>query len=242
MPAQEMFQRISRCAGLLALSLLTCQLNLASAAERDEPQLSYLQGLVGAAAFENDNLTFVATGLDDPTVPAGNDLSSMPCVGIAGQFALTGTGNQVGLDTSLLFGWRSASTSITAGNNQARVEIDSEFWLVDVAVGLYAQAMLGDRWRLYGAAGPLLLFGEYSDDAAERDLSVEPQQVTRSSNSQSEFGVGGYARVGLEYRMTRSAFVGLAVRGISTNLEFDRTVNDSGLTGLQGFVTFTRAY
>lgn len=238
---QKSFYQRSRFACLLGMALLASLLTAAAAAAQQDPQLSYLQGLVGAAAFDEDQLTFVETAADDPTAP-GNDLSSMPYLGIAGQYALAGTYNQVGIDASLLFGWRSASTSVVAGNNQVRVEIDSELWLVDVAIGLYAQTLLGERWRLYGAVGPLLLFGEYSDDTEQQDLSVEPVTASRTSRSESEFGVGGYARLGLEYRMTRSALIGVAVRGITTGLEFDQTVDSGGLTGIQGFVTFTRAY
>ena len=242
MHRQRSFCQDSRFACLLGMAFLACLLTAAAAAAQQDPQLSYLQGLVGAAAFDEDQLTFVETAAADPAAPSGNDLSSMPYLGIAGQYALAGTYNQVGIDASLLFGWRSASTSVVAGNNQARVEIDSELWLVDVAIGLYAQAMLAERWRLYGAVGPLMLFGEYSDDKEQQDLSVEPVTASRTSRSESGFGVGGYARLGLEYRMTRSALIGVAVRGITTGLEFDQTVDSGSLTGIQGFVTFTRAY
>lgn len=242
MQDQKSLWQGSRFFCLLGMAFFACLLNAAAVAAQEDPQLSYLQGLVGAAAFEEDRLTFVETAADDPTALSDNDLSSMPYLGLAGQYALAGTNDQVGIDASLLFGWRSASTSVVAGNGQARVEVDSELWLVDVAIGLYAQTMLGENWRLYGAVGPMMLFGEYSDDAEEQDLSVEPVTEVRTSRSQSEFGVGGYARLGLEYRMTRNALIGVAVRGITTGLEFDQTVDADGLNGVQGFVTFTRAY
>jgi len=65
---------------------------------------------------------------------------------------------------------------------------------------------------------------------------------TKDSSSESAFGVGGYAKLGLEYRLSADAFMGILVRGIATNLEFDQAIDDGGLASLQGFVTFTRAY
>ena len=46
----------------------------------------------------------------------------------------------------------------------------------------------------------------------------------------------------MEYQVSPGAFVGVAARGIATTLEFDHAVEDGGLTSVQGFVTFTRAY
>jgi hypothetical protein len=227
---------------LIIISLAVTLLIVAPAAAREFLGRSYFQGLVGASGFNEDKLTFAEPALNDPGAVSTNDLSNMPYLGIAGQYALFGTESQVGVDASLLFGWRSDDTSIIAGNGLARVAIDSELWLADLCIGLYAQTLLGNRWRLYGAAGPMMLFGEYSDDTKEEDLTVTPVAEANNSNNESVFGVGGYAKIGLEYRLSDDAFMGIAVRGIATNLEFERTLEDGGLTGIQGFVTFTRAY
>ncbi|MBE0575195.1 MAG: outer membrane beta-barrel protein [Desulfuromonadales bacterium] len=204
--------------------------------------LTYFQGLVGAASLDENKLTFAEPDLNDPDAMSTNDLSTMPYLGIAGQYAFAGTESHIGVDASLLIGWRSDDTSISAGNAQTRIEIDSELWLVDLAIGLYAQTVLGNRWRLYGAVGPMMLFGEYSDDTTAEDLTVTPMIETRDSYSESVFGVGGYAKAGVEYRIAGDAYLGITVRGIATNAEFDRAIEDGGLSGVQGFVTFTRGY
>jgi len=208
----------------------------------EDLRLTYFQGLVGAASFDKDQLSFAETEENSPNGDSTNDLSTMPYVGIAGQFPLSNSATHVGIDASLLVGWRSDDTSIAAGNGQARIEIDSDLWLVDIAIGLYAQTILGNRWRLYGAVGPMVIFGEYSDDVSEEDLTVTPTTETEESNRDSAFGAGGYAKLGLEYYVSGDALIGIAVRGIATNLEFDQAIEGDKLTGVQGFVTFTRAY
>jgi hypothetical protein len=228
------------CQVIIAMAITL--LAVVPATAEDGLRLAYFQGLVGAAGFDEDQLTFAEPAPNDPGADSTNDLSTMPYLGIAGQFPLGRGETHVGIDASLLVGWRSDDTSVSAGNGQARIEIDSDLWLADVAIGLYAQTILGERWRLYGAAGPMLLFGEYSDDTTEEDLTVTPTTETEDSNSDSAFGVGGYAKLGLEYRLSGDAFMGIAVRGITTNLEFDQALESGSLTGLQGFITFTRAY
>lgn len=202
----------------------------------------YFQGYVGGASFDEDSLTFYEPSNSDPDVVSTTDLSSMPYLGLSAQFALGESQTHFGIDSSLLFGWRSNDSSVVAGNGQARVNIDSNLWLLDLAVGVYSQTIFANRWRLYGAVGPLLLFGDYSDDTEEETLTGTSTTEQTASNSDSAFGYGGYAKVGLEYAISHDAFIGIAARGITTNLEFDRAVDDDGLGGLQGFVTFTRLY
>lgn len=233
------------CLRLFCLITLCIMVTLSTAAAATADaglRLAYFQGLVGAAGFDEDQLSFAESTASDPNADPANDLSTMPYLGIAGQFPLDRAETHLGIDASLLVGWRADETSIAAGNGQARVEIDSDLWLVDLAIGLYAQTMLGERWRLYCAAGPMLLFGEYSDDTTKADQTVTPATEAKDSNSDGAFGVGGYAKLGLEYRFSADALMGIAVRGIATNLEFDQAVESGELTGIQGFVTFTRAY
>ena len=217
-------------------------MGVAPATAAEELSLVFFQGLVGAASFDEDKLRVADPTLDDSDGLSSDNLSTLPCLGIAAQYAYNRKPNHVGLDASLLYSWHSDSTSFVAGNGRARVDIDSDLWLLDLAIGVYAQTVLGEQWRLYGAAGPMMLYGEYSDDTSEEDVTVTPTVKTESSGSDSAFGVGGYAKVGLEYQVSPGALVGVAVRGIATNLEFDNAVKDGGLTGVQGFVTFTRAY
>lgn len=201
----------------------------------------YIQAYVGATDFDEDAMTFSESSATNPELTSTTDLSSMPYLGISAQFAMGADSTHIGIDSSLLFGWRSENRSASVENGQLRVKLDSKLWLLDLSVGVYAQTVLAERWRLYGAIGPVLLFGEYSDDTEEEDLSATPY-VAKKSNSDSAFGFGGYAKVGLEYALTHNDYIGLALRGVTTNLDFDRALGDDMLDGIQGFVTFTHAY
>ncbi len=203
---------------------------------------TYVQVFIGAAQFNEDRMTFEKAAEDDPDTITTNDLSTMPYLGFGGQFAFGESESHVGLDATLLFGWRSHNSSVTAGNGQAYVKLDTELWMLDLAMGLYAQTVLGDRWRVYAAAGPLMLFAGYSEDAEEEDLETAPTDTDKESNTDSEFGIGGYARVGLEYRLQTGAFMGVCVRGVKTNLEFNNTIDDGGLDGVQGFLTYSQPF
>jgi hypothetical protein len=71
---------------------------------------------------------------------------------------------------------------------------------------------------------------------------VTPSTEQKESSSDSAFGFGGYAKLGVEYALSRNDYIGIAVRAIKTNLEFDNALEDDGLSGFQGFVTFTHVY
>ncbi|MEJ2519745.1 MAG: outer membrane beta-barrel protein [Desulfuromonadales bacterium] len=232
---------LSRAGCLFCLCLAINLFSVTSARSAEDFSNIYFQGYLGAAGFDEDAMTFYESSDTDPAVISTTDLSSMPYLGISAQFALGPEPTHIGIDSSLLFGWRSEDTTVSAQNNQLRVKIDSKLWLLDLAVGVYAQTVLAERWRLYGAVGPMLLFGDYSDDTEEEDLSATPR-VAKESNSDSAFGFGGYAKIGLEYALTYNTYMGVALRGVTTNLDFDRALDDDSLKGVQGFVTFTRAY
>ena len=206
----------------------------------DRPAPTFVQALVGAAQFSEDDLTFAETSVIDGTTNK-NDLSSMPYIGMTFQHPLGGESTQFGLDGSFLFGWRSGDTRVRAGNGQIAISIDSSLWLADLSVGVYVTHTFSDRWRLYAAAGPAVVFGDYSEDTDEEDY--QSGDHTLSNRSDSEFGIGAYVRGGFDYLFAPNAYVGVCVRGLKTNLEFDSAPEaSSSLSGVQGFLSFSRYF
>jgi hypothetical protein len=201
----------------------------------------FLQGVVGAGIFTSDSLTFRL-----PPEESGEekDLSTMPFIGFIGQHLFAGDRTQLGVEGGILFGWRSRSSSVLVGPNQVAVKIDSSFWLLDLSAGVCLNQRLGPRWRLYLAAGPTMVFGEYDadEDVRTAEGADDPAAAAVRGGSESEFGVGGYARVGLEYEFAPQSLVGFSVRGLASNMEFDNTVESSRVRGVQAFVTFTRNF
>ena len=206
----------------------------------DQPAPTFVQALVGAAQFSEDDLTFAETSAIDGTT-SGNDLSTMPYVGMTFQHPFGGESTQFGIDGSFLFGWRSDDTKVRAGNGQVAISIDSSLWLADLSVGAYVTHTFSDRWRLYVAAGPAIVFGDYSEDTDEEN--EQSGDHTKATNSESEFGIGAYVRGGFDYLFAPNAYVGVCVRGLKTNIEFDSAPDaSSSLSGAQGFLTFSRFF
>ncbi len=207
----------------------------------DTPTPTFVQAMVGAAQFSEDDLTFSEISTTDGTVTSDNDLSTMPYLGMAFQYPFHGENTQVGLDGSFLFGWRSKDTKVRGGSGQIAISVDSSLWLADLSVGLFVKHTFFNRWRTYAAAGPAVVFGEYSEDTDEEDSTNEINE--KNDNSDSEFGVGAYARVGFDYLFGPNAYVGVCVRGLKTNIEFDSAPDaSSSLSGVQGFLTFSRHF
>jgi hypothetical protein len=165
----------------------------------------------------------------------------MPYLGMALQYPFHGEKTQVGLDGSVLFGWHSKDTRVRGGDGQIAISIDSSLWLADLSVGLFVKHTFFNRWRTYLAAGPAVMFGDYSEDTDEEDPINETNE--KNNNSDSEFGVGAYARGGLDYLFGPNAYVGVCVRGVRTNIAFDNAPDaSSSLSGVQGFLTFSRHF
>lgn len=207
----------------------------------ETPTPTFVQAMVGAAQFSEDDLTFSETSTTDGTVSSDNDLSTMPYLGMAFQYPFHGENTQVGLDGSILFGWRSKNTTIRAGSGQVAISIESSLWLADLSFGLFVKHTFFNRWRAYAAVGPTIVFGDYSEDTDEEDSNSETNE--KNNNSDSEFGVGAYSRAGFDYLFAPNAYVGICVRGLKTNLSFDSASDaSSNLSGVQGFLTFSRHF
>ena len=204
-----------------------------------EPPPTAIQALFGAAIFNDDSLTFREESTGDPGVQKETDLSQMPMLGFAAQYALAGQNSQAGFEGGILFGWRSRSTSLYSNLEQTSVRIETSLWLLDLSMGIYASHVMAKRWRLSAGAGPLLLFAAYNGEKEETNALAETATTDTSENA---FGLGGYARAAIEYRLPDGAFMGIGVRGVASNLEFENTVDTAGVEGVQGFISYTRPF
>lgn len=208
------------------------------ASEKYKP--TFVQAMVGAAQFSEDDLTFAEASTDDGTIDS-NDLSTMPYLGMAVQYPFKGKNTQIGLDASFLFGWRSKDTNVRGGSGNLAVSIDSSLWLGDLSTGLFLKHTFSNRWRTYVAAGPAMVFGEYSEDTDEEESDNGTNDKYKKSDS--VFGIGAYARGGFDYLFGSNAYIGVCIRGLKTNIEFDDAPEaSSNLSGVQGFLTFSRHF
>jgi len=217
----------------LVLSLLTAL--PAAPVGAAAPGRTLVQVLVGAGVYDAESLTFTSSTSGGT---AREDLSTQPTVGLAGQYPINPGVLELGIEGSALFGWHSRRTTIVSNLNQTNIRIEASFWLADLSAGLYAGRSLGENWRAYAALGPTLLFADYSEDRTSSPDPLPAQDTV--DNGSSEFGVGGYARLGLEYQLTPGGYVGVCLRGMASNLAFDGPASGSKVAGVQGFVTFSR--
>ena len=207
------------------VAMCACAMTRAPQTRRSRAGETAVQALVGAAEYLK--LEFERS---DPAVPTDTgkaDLSTMPAIGIAGQYAIAGKRVEVGLDGGLLYSWDSDSAQFISTGSGTVVLIDRSLQVVEGFFGPYVSTILADQVRLYAAAGASFMYGDadYSDEIL--------------SDSETAFGVGIYGRAGVEYRLVDRSLLGLGVRWVATELDFGAPIGNVDVEGWQGFLTYT---
>lgn len=78
-----------------------------------------------------------------------------------------------------------------------------------------------------------MTYAAYKSDTTYSDASPG------TSDDESVFGIGAYARTGFEFRIYEKGMLGLGVRGTWANVDFSEVGGSSDLTGVAAFVSFT---
>lgn len=216
--------------------LLVCSVGMARAqySRYDDWDEEYtVQALLGAVQYED--LTFSQTDSNGQT--AGVDLSLLPQLGGAWSTLPTGGETlQYGLECNFLLGFRFDKLKyISAGGGTLEVRISTSMWMIDFSGGPYANLWLTEGLRLYAAGGPQLIYADYRSERTERAGATDDTYEDRDS----VFGVGLYARAGLELQVHDRGYLGVGIRGNWAHADFTEVGGQSDLTGLAGFVTYT---
>ena len=193
-----------------------------------------VQALLGAVKF--DNMKF---HIDDSETPARADLSTLPQLGGAWTTLPRGNRFQYGMETSFLIAFRADKINyLHAGGDGLQVSLSTSLWLFDLAGGPYVSLFLdpGKKVRLYAGGGPLMMYATQRRDKEFSDDSDD--EVTRHS----DFGVGVYARAGLEFRTQERGMFGLGARGTWSNIDFSHVGGRSELIGTAIFATYTAGF
>lgn len=180
-----------------------------------------LQGYFGASI---NNVERSHNGI---TVEA--DDVELPSIGGGGQWKLAGDGIDLGLEGMIGFNWRSSSTAFAVGGGGAAVAVDVDLFLLDFYGGPFASTFLGDSLRVYVGAGPLLQWAFYDERSA-------------TSEDGNGFGLGYYARTGLEFRVGRTALLGFGVRWAESSIDVGGNLGDIDVDGLLWMVTYSYFY
>ena len=229
--------KLHRCAfALLVLAIFSPALGTQAAySTYDVWDKNYnVQALLGAAKYEN--LTF---HFDDSSSNIEADLSIIPQLGGAWTTLPKGDRFQYGLETTFLLGFQLDKVSFASTTNSALyIRVSASMWMFDFAGGAYANLYLdpGRNVRLYAGGGPLMTYASYRTNREFDDGSED------TSSQENAFGVGVYARAGIEFRVAEQGMLGLGARGTWANVDFSNVGGRSELAGVAGFVTYTAGF
>jgi opacity protein-like surface antigen len=176
------------------------------------------------------------------------DFSSLPSGGIEAEYVFDRGWVHWGLNPGGGVAWKNKDTNISGSltnenGGSLLVELDNSLFLAELHLGGYVRGRIHDRITTYAAAGPMVMYGEL--DVKNENVEAVPPQATpagtvviRDSDS-SDFNVGFYARAGVDFEIADNQYMGLAVRYLSTELDFDKTVGKLDIKGPQYLLTFT---
>lgn len=185
------------------------------------PGQPLMQGYFGATRIESFELTGGGALVEEP------DIVQTPFLGGGGQWALGGGRVDLGVEAGLAFSFRTDGGAFASGPDGAVVAVDVDLLLVDLYGGLFASTFLGERWRVYGAAGPLMQLAS---------LDTEGEGV---DDSGSGFGLGYYLRGGIEFVLASHTMIGLGARWSQSTIDFSDGFGDVGLDLSQLYFSVT---
>lgn len=187
-----------------------------------------LQGFVGVTFYDE----FEQSGGSNIEVDGGSDSASqLPLLGGGAQWKLGGERVDFGIEAMMSFAWRSNATAFVAGGGGAAVAVDVDTLLFDIYGGPFVSMFLGEKTRVWASAGPLVEWADY-------DQETELGQTASGSG----FGVGLYARGGIEFAIGSGTMVGVGARWSDSTIDLDGGLGDLELQGFQAFLTVTKGF
>ena len=127
------------------------------------------------------------------------------------------------------FSWESGATAFASGGGGAVLAVDVDMLVFDLYGGPFASVFLGEKLRAYVAAGPLLNWVRYDQEGSALDADGDG------------FGVGYYARTGLELALPGS-MLGVGVRWSDSTTDLDGGLGELELEGFQVAFTVSRYF
>ena len=193
-----------------------------------------VSGLLGAVQYQNLKFT-----PPDSAEPTEVDLSLIPQVGGAWTTLPRGERFQYGLEATFLLGFRFDKVNYAyLGRSGTYISLSTSMWMFDLAGGPYVNLFLTklEKVRIFAGAGPTMTFAMYQSDRTYSDSS------TTESDDESAFGLGLYARAGIEFRVVEKGMLGMSVRGSWANLDFTDIGGNSEVDGIGLYANFTAGF
>lgn len=195
-----------------------------------EPGQVIAQGMLGASL-----LTDVSrTGGDYPPVTESGDLERLPMIAGSFQWPMWGKRIDAGLEAGGSLGFRTGAGYFRAGGSGLQVALEIDMYIFDLFGGPFVSTSLGDKVRIWGGAGPLMQFVNYSQDGTQGDEDI--------SASSTGFGTGYYVRTGIDLMATKSMMVGIGARWVDSRTSLGSGLGNLDMQGTQLFVAFTSGF
>jgi len=119
------------------------------------------------------------------------------------------------------------------GGDTVKVRFENKMFIFEYFAGGYIAYNFNDRFRIYGAAGPLLMYARKEFDPDKNN--DEPWE----SETDSSLSAGLYGKIGFEAYINDQFAIGGGVRALKTDIEFDKSVGDVSMEGAQFFISLT---
>ena len=188
-----------------------------------------VQSLLGASFLDESQIVFEGVSEVDPSALASVDYDTLPAAGISGMQPITQGTPHLGLEGSLLVSWWVKEADVyLPGGGTIVLDVDTALWLTELSIGPYISTSMNAPVRFYAGAGASMQAG-----------FVEFESSDELEEDGSAFGVGGYARAGLELLLGDGGLLGVGVRSVHADLDFDSGLPDVDLDALQVFVTYS---
>jgi hypothetical protein len=220
----------------LAITLFLATPTLA--AEEPRPMM---QAFFGSLKLDDQTAEWEDIGGDEVDVEFP---SSLPSGGVEAEYAYGGgEAFKWGINSGGSIGWKNSDTRISggfSGNTGAviRFDFDNSLFIGELHLGGFARAYLGPRISIYAAAGPMIMYGKHKVEE-EEVVSPAEDEVEIQTTEESSFAFGFYGRTGIDFQYSQSQHVGLGVRYMAAEMDFDKTVGTLDLEGPQVVLTYT---
>ena len=184
--------------------------------------------------------------------PVEIDFANLFAIGIEAETPLHSkdTGLEFGINAGGGINWKGSDTEfagrVDEGGGTVAFRIDNEMLILEGHIGGYVRAHLGKTADIYFGAGPALIFAQHDVDDDETDeeedspdLQTDNGTVILGDDSSSDIIIGYYARAGIEFDLGGGAQWGVGVRYLGGELDFNDTVGEFDLSGVQVLLTYS---
>lgn len=227
---------------LAAFFTVLMSLSVNIQAEETLPKVHY-QLFLGALKLNDQNINW-----QEFSDGAGEvDFTTLPVAGIETEYTFHQGWIHWGINSGGSLAWKNNDTTFSGSRTRGGViqnsTLDSSMMLAELHLGGYVRGRIKPRITTYAAAGPMLLYGRHETDDQmvfdEQGNQIEDTQVIASRDS-SALNLGYYARAGIDFEVRKNQHLGVGLRYMAGELDFDNTAGNIDIEGPQFVFTFSK--